>query len=42
VAKAQFVMEQFQILTLFVIDKESSSPQKPVGLIHLHDLLAIV
>lgn len=42
VAKAQFVMEQFQILTLFVVDKDSSSPQKPVGLIHLHDLLAIV
>ena len=37
--KALFVMEQFQIQTLFVVDKASSRPQEPVGLIHLQDLL---
>jgi arabinose-5-phosphate isomerase len=37
--KALFVMEQFQIQSLFVIDKNSKTPQKPVGLLHLQDLL---
>jgi arabinose-5-phosphate isomerase len=37
--KALFVMEQFQIQTLFVIDKSLPNPRKPVGLIHLQDLL---
>jgi len=37
--KALFVMEQFQIQNLFVVDKSSSAPTKPVGLIHLQDLL---
>ena len=36
--KALFVMEQFQIQNLFVIDKSSAS-LKPVGVIHLQDLL---
>lgn len=41
--KALFVMEQFQIQTLFAVDGESSpnSPQlfKPAGLLHIQDLL---
>lgn len=37
--KALFVMEQFSIQTLFVVDKHSTTPSKPVGLIHLQDLL---
>lgn len=37
--KALFVMEQFQIQSLFVIDKTSSNHKAPVGLIHLQDLL---
>jgi arabinose-5-phosphate isomerase len=37
--KALFVMEQFQIQNLFVVDKSSAVPTKPVGLIHLQDLL---
>lgn len=37
--KALFIMEQFQIQNLFVIDKKSENPQMPVGLIHLQDLI---
>ncbi|MEK6555497.1 MAG: KpsF/GutQ family sugar-phosphate isomerase [Bdellovibrionota bacterium] len=37
--KALFVMEQFQIQTLFVTDRSATQPKKPVGLIHLQDLL---
>ncbi len=37
--KALFIMEQFQIQNLFVIDKSAGSPQVPVGLIHLQDLI---
>lgn len=37
--KALFIMEQFQIQSLFVTDKASDAPRKPVGLIHLQDLL---
>ncbi len=37
--KALFVMEQFSIQTLFVVDKETKTPNKPIGLIHLQDLL---
>jgi arabinose-5-phosphate isomerase len=36
--KALFVMEQFQIQSLFVVDKAVSA-QKPVGLIHIQDLI---
>jgi len=37
--RALFVMEQFKIQTLFVTDKNSGTPRKPVGLLHLQDLL---
>ncbi|MFM6927117.1 MAG: SIS domain-containing protein [Bdellovibrio sp.] len=37
--KALFVMEQFQINMLFVLDKESSHPHRPVGILHVQDLL---
>ena len=37
--KALFLMEQFQIQSLFVTDKSSGQPSQPVGLIHLQDLL---
>ena len=37
--KAAFMMEQFTIQTLFVVDRSSPQPQKPVGLLHLQDLL---
>lgn len=36
--KALFLMEQFRIQSLFVLDKNSTS-KKPVGLLHLQDLL---
>ncbi len=37
--KALFVMEQFQINMLFVLDKESAHPRRPVGILHVQDLL---
>lgn len=37
--KALFVMEQFQINMLFVLDKDSVQPKKPVGILHVQDLL---
>jgi arabinose-5-phosphate isomerase len=37
--KALFMMEQFRINVLFVLDAQSSTPKKPVGVIHIHDLL---
>lgn len=37
--KALFLMEQFRINVLFVMDKDSSQPKKPVGVIHVQDLL---
>lgn len=37
--KALFVMEEFKIQMLFVLDRDSSTPRKPVGLIHIQDLL---
>jgi arabinose-5-phosphate isomerase len=37
--KALCVMEQFQIQTLFVVDPKATNPHRPVGLIHLQDLL---
>lgn len=37
--KALFVMEQFRIQILFVVDKNSDNPQAPLGLLHLQDLL---
>jgi arabinose-5-phosphate isomerase len=38
--KALFLMEQFRIQCLFVMDREGTNSLKPVGLIHLQDLLA--
>ena len=37
--KALFMMEQFSIQSLFVVQRDSESPGKPVGLLHLQDLL---
>jgi arabinose-5-phosphate isomerase len=37
--KALFIMEEFSIQMLFVVDAQSSHPKKPIGLIHLQDLL---
>lgn len=37
--KALFVMEQFRINLLFVLDKASANPRKPVGIIHIQDLI---
>ncbi|MEZ0392955.1 MAG: SIS domain-containing protein [Pseudobdellovibrionaceae bacterium] len=37
--KALFMMEQFRISLLFVLDSNSAHPKKPVGVIHIHDLL---
>ncbi len=38
--KAAFLMQQFRIQILFVVDKTSRNPMAPVGLVHLQDLLA--
>jgi len=37
--KALFMMEQFRINLLFVLDAASAQPRKPVGVIHIQDLL---
>ena len=37
--KALFLMEQFRIQVLFVLDKSSPTPRKPIGVIHIQDLL---
>lgn len=37
--KALFMMEQFRINVLFVVNSKSESPRKPVGIIHIQDLL---
>lgn len=37
--KALFIMEEFRIQMLFVTDIQSDKPRKPVGIIHLQDLL---
>lgn len=37
--KALFLMEQFRINLLFVLDKSSQNPGRPVGIIHIQDLL---
>lgn len=38
--KALFVMQEFKINLLFVVDRHSDTAQKPIGILHLHDLLA--
>lgn len=37
--RALFMMEQFKIQTLFVVNRDSKEPGRPVGLLHLQDLL---
>lgn len=37
--KALFLMEQFRINLLFVVDASSDHPTKPVGLLHIQDLI---
>lgn len=37
--KALFLMEQFRINVLFVLDKEAPNPRRPVGVIHVQDLI---
>jgi arabinose-5-phosphate isomerase len=37
--RALFLMEQFAIQTLFVVDRSTKQAQKPVGLLHLQDIL---
>ncbi|MCB0369223.1 MAG: KpsF/GutQ family sugar-phosphate isomerase [Bdellovibrionales bacterium] len=37
--KALFIMEQFRIQMLFVLDRNSSAPKQPIGLLHLQDLI---
>lgn len=37
--KALYLMEQFSINMLFVLDKSSENPKRPVGVLHIHDLL---
>jgi arabinose-5-phosphate isomerase len=38
--KALFLMEQFKINLLFIVDKTSPNPMKPVGVLHVQDLLS--
>lgn len=38
--KALFLMEQFRINLLFAVDKTSANPMKPVGVLHVQDLLS--
>jgi arabinose-5-phosphate isomerase len=37
--RALFIMEEFRIQILFVVEKNSASPKKPVGVIHIQDLI---
>lgn len=37
--KALFLMQQFQIQILFAVDRASDNPLRPVGVLHLQDLL---
>lgn len=37
--KALYKMEQFTVQSLFVVDKGSSTPLKPIGILHFQDLL---
>lgn len=37
--KALFMMEEFRIQLLFVLDKNSATPRNPIGLLHLQDLI---
>jgi arabinose-5-phosphate isomerase len=37
--RALFLMEQFAIQSLFVIDRTAKNPKAPIGILHLQDLL---
>ena len=37
--RALFMMEHFKIQTLFVLNREAENSTRPVGLLHLQDLL---
>lgn len=37
--KALFVMEQFRINILFAVDRSAANPNKPIGVLHVQDLL---
>ncbi len=37
--KALFLMEQFSIQMVFVLDNTAAQPRKPVGILHIQDLL---
>ena len=37
--KALFLLEQFPINVLFVLDKASINPRRPIGLVHVQDLV---
>lgn len=37
--KALFMMEEFSIQVLFVVDRKSASAKRPVGILHIQDLL---
>lgn len=37
--RALFLMQQFQIQILFAVDKTGGNPNRPVGVLHLQDLL---
>lgn len=37
--KALFLMEQFKIQMVFVLDKSSAKPKNPAGILHIQDLL---
>lgn len=37
--KALFLLEQFPINVLFVLDKQSDHPRRPVGVVHVQDLV---
>lgn len=39
--KALFLMEQFKIQMVFVVDRQSVQPQRPVGILHIQDLLKV-
>lgn len=39
--KALFLMEQFQIQMVFVLDKAATQPRRPVGILHVQDLLKL-
>lgn len=39
--KALFLMEQFKIQMVFVVDLQSDHPKRPVGILHIQDLLKV-